>query len=326
MHHLPHRSMVVLTHAPQCDGLKPACQRCTKSGKTCTGFPSTFKFLCNETPGRDRIPSPKRRPSTNPTSQTMISTRNKKSCLSTETWRSTKTHESTGVSLVNSQSSPSPRNSSAQNRGIQYPDMPAIQENASLRLIENPPKSPAEVPLPTSEFGSLGNTEFTSFSSTTKSTYSCHYPEATHGRTSSSMQEWPTRSSPETPSLDSCGASLIFTANEIVTTKEMPLPCTPNLQLSSSAAFLADQELEAYWEKLTSDYVASCQTNYDSNANSSSMLGDVICVGDTKKGLVRLQLEERALDTDPHLESVYCGDRTLATLSQSELYLCNFFL
>jgi hypothetical protein len=101
---------------------------------------------------------------------------------------------------------------------------------------------------------------------------------------------------------------------------------TPNIQLGSSPAFPADEQLDAYWEMITSEYVASCQTNSISATDSSFFPRDRTCVGDTNKGPGGPQAESQTLYPDPDPEGMSCGDLIPKSLSPNELYLCNFFL
>lgn len=324
---LSHRSLMVLTHSSQCDGLKPACQRCTKRGKICTGFPSTFKFLGNQIHGKDQIQSSQRWPITNPAMQTRITGSSRKEYRSTQHKQSAKSHQDTSLSPVNLPCFPSRRNIPSKS-GIQCQENPPTQEDASLHLSNNPQQCLAKVPKFTIQLESGTRTDLTNISSS-QSTYCYHSREIERGGTTPSSNDWSTISSPETGSPDSHIVSPTYRDRDLEMVRvpsEIISHCTPNIQLGSSPAFLADEQLDAYWEMITSEYVASCQTNDSSAADSNFFPMHRICVGDTNKGPGGLQVENQSLYPDPDPEGMSCGDLIPNSLSPNELYLCNFFL
>ncbi|KAJ5767575.1 hypothetical protein N7533_000158 [Penicillium manginii] len=295
-----------------------------------------FRFLDNQIPREQQIPSPERT-TTNPVTQTRTKVCSKKECGSPQDPKIPTKHQETGLSRFKLRSFLSAMDVSPTD-GIQrqLENNPAIQEVASSSSTDNPQQCLIGVPQFVSQFGSAKKTDLSCVSAL-ESTYFHHEPNTTHGGTTSSPHEWLTSPTPEPPSNDSYIASPGYTddnlagmvlANDMIPANELPPQCTPNtIQLGSSPNFLANEELEAYRETLTSEYVTSCQTNLDvAVGNSDSFSEYRTCAADASKRLGSLQAVNQSLDPDHAPEGLSCESLNPKSLSPKELYLCSFFL
>lgn len=187
--------------------------------------------------------------------------------------------------------------------------------------------------VPESPFQSVSSTPtIPSLLSTPKLEY-CQYDPENYTSTPYSPNEWPTNSSPQMMFQNSLDISPDYWNGEqdiMSETEQVTLPTdfsqhSSPQQLFQSPRLVADEELEAYWEMLNSEYMASCQRKIGLDSDSHLSSHDT-----------RAYFEELDQHRDPQTTTsgshgsditpnkMDCGN--WAALCPDELYLCNFFL
>lgn len=316
----------------KCDGLKPACQRCTKSGKICTGFPSSFKFLDNRPVGGAQNPSSESKSNISPVGKDITAPKKKSYRQFKIKQVEPSCHQKKSSSLENSHSKSSSQldvhANATTKHSLQYQDDLLMRQSlVSSRLHHD---EQVFTGVPESPFQSASSTStVSSLLSTPKLEY-CQYDPEHYISTPYSPNEWPSNSSPQMMYQNSFdispdywnGEQDIMTETKQVTPPNEFLQYPSPQQLAQSPRLLADEELEAYWEMLNSEYMTSCQRKIGLDSDFHLSSHDTRAYSEDFDQHRDLQNGSLVADNNPNTTS--CGN--WGALPPDELYLCNFFL